>query len=307
MKKINRLFYALAIAVAFLGGKPAQAMPNCALQIYQVDSGGEFFWGRWYDLGCSAPSFLLAQDGATQQPVAAQLASSLTLSGGVLSVTLGSGDVTTALGYTPYSNANPSGFITTSALSGYATTSALTSGLAGKFNNPSGTTAQYIRGDGSTATFPSVGVTSVGITSTSLSISGSPVTSSGNITVNLPTRTVNFPTKTLNTCFQLSTTRDYQVTYNAEIVSTLALVGGQQGTLYLETFTDSGCTTGTQEIMRSTNGNTSALIVAVGNVATSTLTVSGPVLANTWAKLRTQNNTGTPAFTARPGSEYTLN
>lgn len=40
--------------------------------------------------------------------------------------------------------------------SSYATTTALTSGLAGKFNNPSGTTLQYVRGDGSLAAFPVV-------------------------------------------------------------------------------------------------------------------------------------------------------
>lgn len=42
----------------------------------------------------------------------------------------------------------------TSALSSYATSSALTTGLAGKFNTPTGTSAQYLRGDGSTSTFP---------------------------------------------------------------------------------------------------------------------------------------------------------
>lgn len=42
------------------------------------------------------------------------------------------------------------------ALSGYATTTALTNGLAGKFNNPTGTTVQYLKGDGSVATFPSI-------------------------------------------------------------------------------------------------------------------------------------------------------
>lgn len=40
----------------------------------------------------------------------------------------------------------------TSALSGYATTGA----LATKFNTPTGTTSQYLRGDGSLATFPSI-------------------------------------------------------------------------------------------------------------------------------------------------------
>ncbi len=48
--------------------------------------------------------------------------------------------------------ASLSSYATTASLSGYATTSALNSGLAGKFNAPSGTTSQYVRGDGSLAT-----------------------------------------------------------------------------------------------------------------------------------------------------------
>lgn len=44
----------------------------------------------------------------------------------------------------------------TTALGGYATTGALTTGLAAKFNTPAGNTAQYLRGDGSLATFPTI-------------------------------------------------------------------------------------------------------------------------------------------------------
>jgi hypothetical protein len=64
-----------------------------------------------------------------------------------------SGDVTTALGFTPYSNTNPSGFITSAALVGYLTSvvAALT-----YYPIPTGTISQYIRGDGSLATFLSL-------------------------------------------------------------------------------------------------------------------------------------------------------
>jgi hypothetical protein len=72
--------------------------------------------------------------------------------------------INAAIGFTPYSAANPAGYISASALtpylttstasSTYATQSALTTGLVGKFGTPSGTTAQYLRGDGSLATFP---------------------------------------------------------------------------------------------------------------------------------------------------------
>lgn len=41
-----------------------------------------------------------------------------------------------------------------SSLAGYATTSALTSGLSAKFDVPTGTNIQYVRGDGTLATFP---------------------------------------------------------------------------------------------------------------------------------------------------------
>lgn len=112
-----------------------------------------------------------------------------------------------------------------------------------------------------------------------------------------------YTTRALNTCFQASTTRPVRAVYNAEIVASATLVGGQRGTLYLETFTDSACTAGTQEVMRSTNGNTNGLIVALGNVSTTTLTVSGTIPTGLYAKLRTQNNTGTPTFTAMPGQE----
>lgn len=56
--------------------------------------------------------------------------------------------------------ASLSGYVTTSALttslSGYATTTALTNGLSTKFNTPAGSTNQYVRGDGTLATFPAI-------------------------------------------------------------------------------------------------------------------------------------------------------
>ena len=91
-----------------------------------------------------------------------------------------SGDVTTALGFTPYSNANPSGFITSSALTGYLTsaTAALT-----YFPIPVGSTAQYLRGDGSLATFPTIpsvtpsALTKVDDTNVTLTLGGTPASS----------------------------------------------------------------------------------------------------------------------------------
>lgn len=56
--------------------------------------------------------------------------------------------------------ASLSGYVTSSALStslsGYTTTGTLTAGLSAKFNTPTGSTTQYVRGDGSLATFPAI-------------------------------------------------------------------------------------------------------------------------------------------------------
>jgi hypothetical protein len=63
----------------------------------------------------------------------------------------------------------------------------LQTALDGKFDDPTGTTSQYLRGDGSLATFPAIPsgtVSSVGLTMPSaFSVANSPVTSSGTLAV----------------------------------------------------------------------------------------------------------------------------
>lgn len=60
-------------------------------------------------------------------------------------------------------------YVTTSSLSttlgGYASTTALATGLADKFNAPTGSTTQYIRGNGTLATFPSIPVVPTNVSS----------------------------------------------------------------------------------------------------------------------------------------------
>jgi len=64
----------------------------------------------------------------------------------------------------------------------------LQAALDAKFDDPTGTTAQYLRGDGSLATFPTIPsgtVTSVGLSMPSaFSVGSSPITSSGTFAVN---------------------------------------------------------------------------------------------------------------------------
>lgn len=122
-------------------------------------------------------------------------------------------------------------------------------------------------------------------------------------------RSFNYPTRTLDTCYQPSATRDVQVSYNVTINTTSTLTAGGVGTVYLEAFTNSGCTTGTQEIGRFLNGNTQTLGLTVTMVQNVTGNLNGIVPAGMWVKQRTQINTGTGAnvtFTALPGQETSL-
>lgn len=102
-------------------------------------------------------------DGVTQTSLTGTLSNYVTATS--LNTTLNSyvtsSSLTTTLGnyVTSASLTSTLGnYVTTSSLtttlSGYATTTALTSGLAAKFNTPTGTTTQYVRGDGSLATLP---------------------------------------------------------------------------------------------------------------------------------------------------------
>lgn len=167
-------------------------------------------------------------------------------------------------------------------LSGYgitdgATSSALSAGLAGKFNTPTGTTSQYVRGDGTLATLPAV-----------------------------TARSFAYPTRSLSTCFQISSTRDAQVTYGVDISTTVTLGGSPQGTVFLRTYTNNTCTTGQQTIISSTAGQPTTLSVTVGQTMVGTANLSGMIPAGTWVQIETQNNSGTPSFTARQGEEVLL-
>lgn len=63
---------------------------------------------------------------------------------------------------------------------------------------------------------------------------------------------------------------------------------------------------GAQEITRFVNGQTGALTVGLSLVQNVTGTLTGVIPAGSYVQLVTENNTGTPTFTARPGQETLL-
>lgn len=145
--------------------------------------------------------------------------------------------------------------------------------LNAKFTTPSGTTSQYVRGDGTLATLP------------------------------LTTRTFNNSvSRSLNSAFQASTTQDAIVSYTIDISVTSLLLAGTQGTLTLQYADDSGFTTNVKTVSGGTNSTGGVLNVT--NV--STVSVNGVIPAGKYIKIVTANTIGTPTFTYRSGQEVLL-
>lgn len=226
-------------------------------------------------------------------------------------------------GYLVSSDLSP--YLTSSSASAtYATQSALTSGLAGKFNAPSGSTLQYLRGDGSAATFPTSNTaftngagyltsevdgsitneielpTQTGQNGKVLSTNG---TSAQWIASPSPTKSFSNPARSLNTAFQASTTQDVFVSYTVDVSATLTLTGGQTGTVTLQYADNSGMSTNLVSVQSSVNGNTGALTVGLSLTQTGTAAVTGIVPAGKWVRISTSNTAGTPTFTFRSAQE----
>jgi hypothetical protein len=122
----------------------------------------------------------------------------------------------------------------------------------------------------------------------------------------ISSRSFSYQTRALNTCFQVSSTRDAFVSYAVDIQTSLSLTSGQQGTVYLRTYTNAGCTTGAQELTRFVNGQTGVLTAGLSLSQNVTGTLNGIVPAGAYVQIVPENNTGLPVFTARPGQEVLL-
>lgn len=168
--------------------------------------------------------------------------------------------------------------------------------LAAKFSIPTGFTTQYVRGDGSLATFPtavSAFTNDAGyLTSSSLSPyllsstaastyfakptgSASQYLDGVGTPKSFPSWTFQNGSHALNSCFQVSSTQDANFTYSVDINATLTL-GGGTGTV--TSYTNSGCTTGAQVI-----GQGAVSSVALGG--TSSIPMTAWLPAGKWAKI----------------------
>lgn len=179
-----------------------------------------------------------------------------------------SGQVTGALGFTPYSASNPSSFVSQSgARTAVSLTTTGTSGAA-TYNSSTGVlnVPNY--------TPPAV-----------------------------PARSQSAASRTLNTAFQVSTTRDALVNYSVQCTITASIAGGQSCDVVLEIATDAAFTAGVQTVGIIGTGQTYTLAVAIQGVQPQTAQVTGYVPAGYYARLRTVNVSGSPTYAYRAGQE----
>lgn len=177
---------------------------------------------------------------------------------------------------------NGPAFITSSSLSGYllnstAASTYLSIGTASStyFPIPTGTTAQYLRGNGTLATFPAIPTLT------------SQLTNDSGFLTSLGSRTFNYPSRTKDSCFQVSSTKDADVNYSVNISATLTLGGG---TGVLTSYTNSGCSTGTQVLAQGA-------VSSVALLGTSSIPLHAVAKANTWLKVTaTATGGGTAAI-----------
>lgn len=178
-----------------------------------------------------------------------------------------SGQVTTALGFTPYSATNPAGYVTQAGARSAITLTTTGAGAAtyssatGVLNVPNLTPAARAQASAS---------------------------------------------RSLNSAFQVSATRDSMVSYSVQITVTASIAGGQNGDVVLEIASDAAFTANVQTLAVSGVGQTYTLAIALQGVQPQTSPVFGFVPAGYYARLRTVNNVGTPAFLYRFGQETLL-
>lgn len=195
---------------------------------------------------------------------------------------------------------------------------ATTNALLGKFNNPTGTTLQYLRGDGSLATFPNIpnytagtgiNIASNVITNTAPDqtvtlTAGNGITITGtypNFTISATAPVPSISTRTLNSNFTVSSTKVSFVSYTVTCsVTNPLLVGTSSATAFLEYSTNGGSTW----LLPSQTGNSSGVGITVTVQLTNGQTgiVSGMIPVNALVRIRTATS-GTASVTYVTGQE----
>lgn len=120
---------------------------------------------------------------------------------------------------------------------------------------------------------------------------------------NAPSHTIQTVAASANG-YQLSTTRDSFVSYSASISVTATIGGASIGYIVLEICsTNSATAANWVEIARIANGQTITLAIALQSVQLTVGILSGLVPSGYYARLRSENTSGTPTYAFISGQE----
>lgn len=190
---------------------------------------------------------------------------------------------TSAQGSTADSALQPSG--NGSSLTGLIQSqiSGLIAALAAKFATPAGTTLQYVRGDGTLATFLTDSIT------------------------NNPSRTIQTMAAAANGWRPSGgDVRTYKVIYSVSLSSTATIGGASVATAVLETAaTNSTTAADWTTVGKISNGQTITLAIALQSVQTAVLSVSAMIPAGSYVRLRSVL-TGTSSASFDSGQEILM-
>ena len=202
----------------------------------------------------------------------------------------------------------------------------------GAFATPTGTASQYVRGDGSLATFPSVGSGTVTSVAAGTGLSGGTITTTGTISmpnVGTPgtysgvttdaqgrvtagtTISINdapgrsLVTTTSSTGFQPSATRNVQACYEGVISTTSTIGGPASATVFLEIADTNSTTPGDwTTIAQQSGGQTITLALALQSVDTEAWSFCRVIPAGKYSRIR-YTTSGTASVTLNTNQQET--
>lgn len=247
---------------------------------------------------------MMAFNGTTKLVEVWPMSSSLTFTGGTITVTPAVGDVT-----------------------------GLTAALAGKFSNPAGNATQCIRGDGSITACPGGSGTVTSITA-GTGLSGGTITSTGTISMTSTgtagtysgvttdaqgrvtagtTLSINdapgrsLVTTTASTGYQVSSTRNARVCYEGTVSTTSTIGGPASASVFIETADTNSTTPGdwtTKAVQTYTN--TITLAVVLNQVQANNWSLCRDIPAGKFVRVRSGSISGTASAAINTQQQETL-
>lgn len=216
--------------------------------------------------------------------------------------TVDSASIIAGLGFTPYNATNPNAYVNQAGARSAISLTTTGSGAAtynsstGALNIPpgnSGTVTSVTAGTGlSGGTITTTGTISLPNTGTAgtfttVTTDEQGRVASGTALLIATGTTRSIVTTTSSTGFQIDASRDCEVSYDIDMLSTATIGGASSVTVYLETADTNSTTPGDwTTVAKVSNGQTITLAIVLQSAQTATMQVTRKVPAGKWVRLR---------------------